>query len=83
MEKTDINQYNSHRLSVRLSVTLWVALALCIWVTLGLVVRYASHWEGDSMEAEGHRLSTIVPAAGAPLPAAGFQEQKRAVAITK
>jgi hypothetical protein len=64
MKKMPLNQRASHRYSVRASITVWMLLAGFIWIALGLAVSYASHWGGDSLEAEGHRLSTIVPAAG-------------------
>src|SRR5438067_1442856 len=64
MKKTTSDQYVIRRYSVRASITLWMVLAGLFWVTLGLAVTYASHWGGDSMEATGHRLSTIAPAAG-------------------
>src|SRR6185369_971807 len=64
MKKTTSDQYVIRRYSVRASITLWMVLAGLFWVTLGLAVTYASHWGSDSMEATGHRLSTIAPAAG-------------------
>jgi hypothetical protein len=75
MKKMSLNQHASRRFSVRASITVWMVLAGFIWVALGLAVTYASHWGEGSLEAEGHRLSTIVPAAGPQTPAAGAQQQ--------
>jgi hypothetical protein len=49
MKKMPLNQQASRRFSVRASITVWMLLAGFIWVALGLVVTYASHWGGDSL----------------------------------
>jgi hypothetical protein len=59
-----VKQGDSHRYSVRASITLWIAIAGFIWVTLGLALTYAAHWGQNSLEADASRLSTIAPAAG-------------------
>ncbi len=59
-----VKQGHSHRYSVRASITLWIAIAGFIWVTLGLALTYAAHWGQNSLEADASRLSRIAPAAG-------------------
>jgi hypothetical protein len=72
MKKPILDRDAGHRYSVRTSITLWMLLAGVIWATLGFAVTYASHWGGNSLEAEARRLSKIAPAAGSP-PAAPQQ----------
>jgi hypothetical protein len=64
MARQNPEQYNGSRYSVRAAITVWMVLAGFIWLALGVVLTYATRWGGDTIEAEGKRLSTIVPAAG-------------------
>ena len=64
MPRKTSEQYNGRRYSVRASITLWMVLAGFVWVTLGLILTFTTHWGENSIEAEADRLSKIAPAAG-------------------
>jgi hypothetical protein len=66
-----VKQGDGHRYSVRASITLWIAIAGFIWVTIGLALTYATHWGQSSLEADASRLSTIAPAAGSSTSSSG------------
>ena len=69
MSKKPFLHHEFRRYSARAAITLWLALAIIIWGTLGMILGYAAHRGDARIDAEGERLSTIAPAAGTPMPA--------------
>jgi hypothetical protein len=64
MKRTTKPYPSDQRFSVRASISLWMLIAGLVWVTLGLAITYVTRSDENAMEAAGHRLSTIAPAAG-------------------
>jgi hypothetical protein len=56
--------YDGRRYSVRASIVLWLALAGCFWIAVGMLYNLASRWGDGAAEAQINELSRIAPAAG-------------------